>query len=244
VLRDKQLRIKQPPSATQWEEPRKPFFTTEGANAAIFAIVTTARKLDIGGADYGDQIMAIPFSGMYGILFPQVRELGVGGYCVASRCANVVVFRAGLTKTEFSRLYSGSMDDRIWNPHEGLMPLETESLQPAIEFPPDGATVDLGAYRGTDLPDALSACAGYSAPTGFGISLQLRQGEGDGGAVEVADHSLAHDGTELDSCVITRPLTALKMKRQPRSGGTCSAASALYRSSRAVRSHQASITSR
>jgi hypothetical protein len=34
--------------------------------------------------------------------------------------------------------------------------------------------------------------------------LQLRQGEGDGGAVEVADHSLAHDGTELDSCVITK----------------------------------------
>jgi hypothetical protein len=101
VLRDEQGRIKQPPSATPWEEPRKPFFTTEGAKAAIYAIVTTARKLDIGGADYGDQIMAIPFSRMYGILFPQVRELGVGGYCDASRCANVVVFRAGLTKTTF-----------------------------------------------------------------------------------------------------------------------------------------------
>lgn len=204
VLRDKQIRIKLPPTATQWEKEGKPFFTSEGANAAIFGIVTTARKLDISGADYVDQIMAMPFSGMYGILFPQVREIGVGGFCDASQCAIVTVFHAGLSKTEFFRLYSGSMDDRMWNPSQGLMPIETESLKSAIKFPPDGATIDLGAYRGTDLPDALSACPGYSAPTGFGISLQLGEGEGNSGSVEVADHSLTHDGAELDSCVITK----------------------------------------
>jgi hypothetical protein len=204
VLRDKQIRIKRPPTATQWEEPKKPFYTAEGANAAIFGIVTTARKLDISGADFVDQIMAMPFSGMYGVLFPQLRKLGVGGYCNASECATVIVFRAGLTQAKFLNLYTGSTEDRMWNPHAGLMPIKTESLKSAIEFPPNGSTVDLGAYRGADLPDALSACTGYSAPTGFGISLQLGQGNGAQGSIEVADHSLTHDGTELDSCVITK----------------------------------------
>jgi hypothetical protein len=204
VLHDKQIRIKRPPTATQWEEPKKPFYTAAGADAAIFGIVTTARKLDISGADYVDQIMAMPFSGMYGVLFPQVRKLGVGGYCNVFECATVIVFRAGLTKDEFFSLYSGSTEDRMWNPHEGLMPIKTESLKSAIEFPPAGSTVDVGAYHGTDLPDALTACPGYSAPTGFGISLQLGQGEGDKGSVVVGDHSLSRDGVELDSCVITK----------------------------------------
>ena len=203
LLKDKQVRVTVQQEASRTEKEGAPFYSEAGASVAYYAEVLRARRLDITGADFVDQIAAMPITGLYGLLYPQLARMGVGGYCDASRCAMVLMFRAGLEKAQFLKIYEGEEHDAMWNPHEGPLPLAVEHLRSPIEFPPDGSTVNLSTYAGGDLPNPLTACPGYSAPTGPAISLQLGKGDGPNGAVEVPEHSLTRDGVELESCLIT-----------------------------------------
>jgi hypothetical protein len=45
-------------------------------------------------------------------------------------------------------------------------------LAAPIEYPPNGASIDLNSFDG-EWPDPLTSCPGYSLPTGYPISLQL-----------------------------------------------------------------------
>ena len=185
------------------EDKGKPFYSDAGASAAYYATVLSAKRLDISGTDYIDQMVAMPITGIFGVLSPQLVRVGVGGYCSSSQCAIVITTRVGLEKARFLQLYEGEQHDRMWNADEGPLPFAVEHLKSPVEFPPDGSTVTLSAYDGTDWPNAISACPEYSAPTGFGISLQLGEGNGPSGSVEVTDHSLSLNGTEVESCVVT-----------------------------------------
>jgi len=76
-------------------------------------------------------------------------------------------------------------------------------LRAPVEFPPDGATVNLQSYAGDDYPDPLSSCPGYKAPTGTPISIQLGQGYGPDGSLEVSSSLVTRDGVEIETCLIT-----------------------------------------
>ena len=49
----------------------------------------------------------------------------------------------------------------------------------------------------------MSACPGYKAPTGIPISIQLGQGYGPDGSLEVSSNLVTRDGVEIETCLIT-----------------------------------------
>jgi len=59
------------------------------------------------------------------------------------------------------------------------------------------------SFAGEDYPDPLSSCPGYKAPTGAPISIQLGQGYGPDGSLEVSSVLVTRDGAEIDTCLIT-----------------------------------------
>ncbi|MGD0672077.1 MAG: hypothetical protein ABSB13_08375 [Candidatus Binatus sp.] len=202
VLDGQRLRIQTPQDAFRWEDKGKPFFTDDGASAGRDAVVIAARKIDLSGAEFVDRMMTMPFNGLIPMV-PQFSAAGLGAYCDPGQCAIVIPYRFALEKSARLALYDGPASDRLWNPSLGLIPSETGRLRSPVEFPPDGATVDLQSYAGGDYPDPLSSCRGYKTPTGTPISIQLGQGYGPDGSLEVSSDFVARDGVEIETCLIT-----------------------------------------
>ncbi|HEY9157973.1 CAP domain-containing protein [Candidatus Binatus sp.] len=202
VLDGQRLRIQSPQDAFRWEVKGKPFYTDEGASAGRDAVVIAARKIDLSGADFVDRMMTMPFSGLVPMV-PQFSVVGLGAYCDPGQCAIVIPGRFALEKSVRLALYDGPASDRLWNPSLGLIPIETGRLRSPVEFPPDGATVNLQSYAGGDYPDPLSSCPGYKAPTGTPISIQLGKGYGPDGSLEVSSDLVWRDGVEIETCLIT-----------------------------------------
>jgi uncharacterized protein YkwD len=71
----------------------------------------------------------------------------------------------------------------------------TPDVEYPILYPADGQTVTLGQYAGGEFPDPLSACPGYTAPTGSPIVLQLDTVPG------VTTYAFQRNGTSLEACV-------------------------------------------
>ena len=161
-----------------------------------------APQINMSGAEFVDRLMTMPFSGLIPMV-PQFSIVGLGAYCDPGQCAIVIPGRYALAKPIRIALYDGPASDRMWNPNLGLIPLEKGRLRAPVEFPPDGTTVDLQSFAGVDYPDPLSACPGYKAPTGAPISIQLGEGYGPDGSLEVSSVDVTRDGAELDTCLIT-----------------------------------------
>jgi hypothetical protein len=202
VLENKQLHFQIPQDAFRWEDKGKPFFTDDGASAGRNAVVLTASEINLSGADFVDLLMTMPFSGLIPMV-PQFSVAGLGAYCEPGQCAIVIVYRFALEKAVRIALYDGPASDRFWNPRLGLIPMETGRLRTPVEFPPDGATVNLQSFAGEDYPDPLSSCPGYKGPTGTPISIQLGQGYGPDDNLEVSSVFVTHDGAEIETCLIT-----------------------------------------
>jgi len=202
VLGNQDLHFQMPQDAFRWEVKGKPFYTDNGASSGRNAVVVTARKINLSGAEFVDRLMTMPFSGLTAIV-PQFSVAGLGAYCDAGQCAIVIPYRFALEKTVRIALYDGPASDRMWNPNLGLIPMETGRLRSPVEFPPDGATVNLQSFAGADYPDPLSSCPGYKAPTGAPISIQLGQGYGPDDSLEVSSDLVTRDGAEIDACLIT-----------------------------------------
>ena len=66
--------------------------------------------------------------------------------------------------------------------------------QPEINL----SAMPLTSYKGGEFPDPLSACAGYSAPTGLPITIQV----GGNVATTVGAHVFTGNGSPLTHCVI------------------------------------------
>jgi hypothetical protein len=202
VLDEQRLHFEIPQDAFRWEVKGKPFYTDEGASAGRDAVVLAARKVDLSGAEFVDRLMTMPFSGLIAMV-PQFSIVGLGAYCDPGQCAIVIPGRLALEKSVRIALYDGPASDRLWNPGLGLIPMETGRLRSPVEFPPDGATVNLQSYSGGDYPDPLPSCPGYKAPTGTPISIQLGQGYGPDGSLEVSSDFVTRDGVEIETCLIT-----------------------------------------
>ncbi len=69
-----------------------------------------------------------------------------------------------------------------------------------IMWPANGKTTQLRAYTGGEMPDPLTSCAGYTAPAGLPIILQL----GSGSLTPmVTASSFSQAGTLLQQCVFS-----------------------------------------
>jgi hypothetical protein len=202
VLKDRKIRVQLPQDASKWEVKGKSFYTDDGATVGRRSIVVTAVQIDLSGPEFVDRIMAMPFSGLT-LMVPQFSKLGVGAYCEPGQCAVVIPFRYALEKAVRRALYDGPASDLTWNPNLGPIPGEVGRLRSPVEFPPDNAVIDLATYDGGDLPNPLSACPGYVAPTGTPITFQLGEGYGADGRLEISEHSVSRDGVEVEHCVIT-----------------------------------------
>jgi hypothetical protein len=71
-----------------------------------------------------------------------------------------------------------------------------------VMWPADGLTVNLRSYTGSESPDPLASCAGYTAPSGLPIILQLGAGNAIafGGASPVTAFSFKQGAATLESC--------------------------------------------
>jgi hypothetical protein len=202
VLDKSRIRLATPQDAFRWEEEGQPFYTSVGASAGRNAVVLTAQEIAISGAEFVDRLMTMPFTGLVPMV-PQFSVAGLGEYCEPGDCAIVIPYRFALEKSLRIALYDGPASDRLWNPSLGLIPMETGRLRSPVEFPPDGATVNLTTYAGDDYPDPLSACPDYKAPTGAPISLQLGEGYGPDGNLDVSSNLVTRDGSQIETCLIT-----------------------------------------
>ncbi len=202
VLENKQLQFQTPQDAFRWEDKGKPFFTDNGASAGRYAVVLTTSDLNLSGADLVDLLMTMPFSGLIPMV-PQFSVAGLGAYCDPGQCAVVIAYRFALEKSVRIALYDGPASDQFWNPGLGLIPMEKGRLRTPVEFPPDGATIDFQSSAGEDYPDPLSSCPDYKSPTGTPISIQLGQGYGPDGSLELSSALVTRDGADIATCLIT-----------------------------------------
>ena len=137
--------------AMHFEDPSKPWYTAEGAVAG------RAGDIDEAWNPHGilapswalDNWMQSPFH-RFPILNPRLHSVGYGYMCEAGVC--------------IASLNLNGDVDPITSP--------PAPLAKPIEYPPNGASIDLNSFDG-EWPDPLTSCPGYSLPTGYPVSLQL-----------------------------------------------------------------------
>ncbi len=157
------------------EDPANPWYTSEGdaaagsSNVMVHSSVYASDELAI------DLWMQGPFHAV-GIIDPALHTVGFGSYREA---------------------------DGGWQMGAALDVLRgLGSVLPGVRFPvywpKPGGTMPLLSYGGGEVPDPLSACPGYTAPSGPPIILQLGAGEV---TPQVTAHAFSRDGVPLEHCV-------------------------------------------
>jgi hypothetical protein len=195
VFRDgRMLEVGLNPSAHA-ESVGNPWYTEDGDKWANFATVIRGSKVPTDGAALVDG-QAARLSSMI-VIDPQLTAVGFGLFCGNDDCAGVIVYRRGLTKSQFLALYEGNAMD--WNPMLGTMPFTTARLRKPIEFPPSGMQFPSRAENSGEYPDPLTSCRGYSKPVGVPIILQLGAPT-QGDEVKVSSSSLDEDGSPVEVC--------------------------------------------
>jgi hypothetical protein len=171
------------------------WYTEDGAKWADYATIIRGSAPISDGTALVDEQAARGDS--LAVLDPQLAAVGFGLFCEVDDCAGVIIYKNGLTKSQFLALYEGNAMD--WNGMLGTMPFTIARLRKPIEFPPTTIPFPLRAYRGGEYADPLVSCHGYSAPSGVMIVLQLGAPT-EGEDVKLASHSLTENGVELETC--------------------------------------------
>jgi hypothetical protein len=177
------------------ESVGNPWYTEDGEKWAEYASVIRGTGPVTDGTSLVDEQAARTDS--LAVLDPQLASVGFGIFCAKDDCVGVIIYRRGLTKSQFLSLYEGNSME--WNPMLGTMPFTSARLRKPIEFPSGGMQFPSRAFRGGDYPDPLAACHGYSAPTGVPIVLQLGAPM-EGEDVKMSSNSLSEDGSQIETC--------------------------------------------
>jgi hypothetical protein len=177
------------------ESEGNPWYTDDGAKWAQYANVFRGTTIPADGTSMVDEQSSRLAS--LAVLDPQLAAVGFGIFCANQDCAGVIVYRRGLTKSQFLALYEGNAMD--WNGMLGAMPFTVARLRKPIESPASGMQFPSRAYRGGEYPDTLSSCHGFSAPTGVPIVLELGAPSA-GEEVKVSSSSLSENGSQIETC--------------------------------------------
>lgn len=160
---------------THEEDPNNPWYTEAGAVAGGESNLFLSTEVDTSDSVIIDFWMTSAFHQL-GILSSALREAGYG-------------------------VAHGAKDGYQTAAALDVLPEadSTDSLTPPAQFPGDGVITPLTTYWGNEIPDPLTSCQDYTAPTGAPITLAF----GSGSAVEpvrVSDWSLRRDGDLVASC--------------------------------------------
>ncbi|RMF41613.1 MAG: CAP domain-containing protein, partial [Anaerolineae bacterium] len=158
------------------EDPANPWYTAEGDAAAQNSNILLAASLTLTDTDILGLWMSAPFHGL-GMLAPGLQSTGFGSYREA-----IGQFQTGACLDVNRGLGSVTLTFPVMWPAEGeASPLATSTIQ--------------------DTPDPLSACSGYTLPTGAPIYLML--GPGWTITPTVTTSSLTDGSTALPHCVLS-----------------------------------------
>jgi hypothetical protein len=161
------------------EDPGSPYYTREGAEGArggkIYPSVRQSADVAWGEKDEVDDIdglLAYPFHRI-SLLAPWVEVAGYGSDGEYPRRVAALALR-------------GKMETSM----------ETSEEATPVEFPPNGATMPVGAVTRMEWPDPLASCPGYQRPTGLPITVQV------GHLIEVESFSLKDEttGDKVEAC--------------------------------------------
>lgn len=158
---------------THYELSTMPYYTVAGDQAAQNGNIEVNSTTAFTDQQAIDWWMAAPFHAM-GMMDPRLTSTGFGAYREVK-----TGWQAGFT-----------LDVLRGNSFTG-------GSYP-VYFPGNGSTVPATTYNGNEWPDPLSACPGYSAPTGLPAFIEV----GGNVATTVTAHSFTGDGVGLAHCVI------------------------------------------
>ncbi len=127
------------------------------------------------------------------LLSTHLEEAGYGEYCEGEVCAAALNITTGGISPSLAYhrriVSSGSFTSQEY----GSTVLDTP-----IVFPPDGSTVRLSRFEGTEWPDPLTSCNGYKPPTGLPLSVQL----GSWVKAVLSGASVTVNGAAVPSCTM------------------------------------------
>jgi hypothetical protein len=156
------------------ENPASPYYTPEGNAAAGASNIEVNSTVNFTDSQAIDFWMEAPFHAM-GMMDPRLTQTGFGSY----RDPSSSPWELGLALNVLSgNSFTG-----------GTYP---------VYWPGNNMTVPLTSYGGGEFPDPLSACPGYSAPSGLPVFIQV----GGNVATTTTAHSFTGNGTPLAHCIL------------------------------------------
>ena len=158
---------------THYETAGLPYYTAAGNSAAQDGNIEVSSTTSATDAHAIDWWMGAPFHAM-AMMDPRLRSTGFGAYREARSG-----WEAGFT---LDTIRGNSFTGGTW----------------PVVWPGNGATVPLRSYSGGEFPDPLSACSGYSLPTGLPMFIEV----GGNVATTAGAHSFTGNGLPLAHCVI------------------------------------------
>jgi Cysteine-rich secretory protein family len=158
---------------THYETSGTPYYTTAGDTAARNSNIYVSSSTATTDAQAIDWWMQAPFHAL-GLMDPRLTQTGFGSYREVKPGWDMGAAVDVLRGNSFTG---------------GRYP---------VFFPGNGASEPLTSYGGYESPDPLQACAGYAAPTGLPVFVQV----GGNVATTVSAHSFTADGVALAHCVI------------------------------------------
>lgn len=158
------------------EDPANLFYTADGNTAAQNGNVVIEPQLDTTDEGLINFWVTSPFHQL-GIIDPRLAQSGYGAY-----------------REDGQRLKAAATLDVL----RGIGAVPSDVIYP-VYWPANGRTVSLVSYDGKETPDPLTACAGYTAPTGLPLYLQLGPGTV---TPNVTASSFKQGAVSLDHCRI------------------------------------------
>jgi hypothetical protein len=146
-----------------------------------------------------DRVMTTGFTAM-NFLNPQLDSVGVGEYCENNLCAEAIILDEGISRQQLLALYEdGEWLSRV--PKAGRSEFVRARLKKPLTFPADDMRIDAASYQGDGVPDPLTSCPGYSAPSGPVLFLEMGKPAASPDVTATAV-SLTDNGAEVETCAI------------------------------------------
>ncbi len=163
-------------TAAKTEDPDLPGYTPEGDFCGQAANIGLGVDVFPTDEQAVDALMASPFHAL-SALDHRLTEVGFGS-------------------ARLDTAWSGSYTAAALDVFHGLD--YGKSVSYPWTFPGSGRPLPLLSYDGRGEPNPLTACPGYTAPTGAVLIAAFGEG-----TVQVAEHSLLDNGVDVEHCVVT-----------------------------------------
>jgi hypothetical protein len=155
------------------ETPGTPYYTTAGNTAAQNGNISVSSTTRATNEQSIDWWMGAPFHAM-GMMDPRLKTTGFGAFRQVG-----ALWQAGFALDVIrGNSFTGGTYPVVW--------------------PGNGMSVPLRTYSGNESPDPLTACSGYTAPTGLPVFIEV----GGNVATTAGVHSFTGNGVPLAHCVI------------------------------------------